>query len=112
MQKRIYIAVLSIFLGLTALTAKEKDRTWQTGKLISAEQKETGVVAVPMGGIVVAKNLKSWFYTIETETTVYELRWKSPEPINLTVNGTVKLQSRKTTQRSSLTRTAKNANWH
>lgn len=90
MQKRIPLTMVCIFLILTPLLAKEKQRAWQTGKLVFAEEKEGGAVAMPINGAIVAGRIKSWLYTIETETTIYELHWKSAKPINLTVNGPVK----------------------
>jgi hypothetical protein len=67
-----------------------KDRLWQTAKLVSAELKEGGAVAVPINGAIVAGTIKSWVYVLETDTTVYEAQWRSPKPLSLTVNGPVK----------------------
>lgn len=92
MMRDYKLAVLLIASLLVAnpLSAKEKQRDWQTGKLISAESMDAGTIAVPIAGVVVAKDLRAWVYTIETDSMTYELVWRFGAPLNLTVNSTIK----------------------
>jgi hypothetical protein len=87
---RFAVLLLAISLLAVIPSRAQKKRDWQVGKLVSAEIMDAGTVALPVGGMVIAKDLKVWVYVIETDRMRYELIWKSREPLNLTVNGGVR----------------------
>ena len=81
---------IAAWLFISGSVFGQKKRAWQTGKLINFESVDAGRVVVPIGGLLVAKDRKVLVYFISTETTEYQFGWSSPEPLNLTVNTTIK----------------------
>jgi len=72
----ILVLVLTVLVTPAFPKEKEKERNWQTGKLISIERgvpENYGVIVPPAsGGLATPITIGTWVYTVETGTMVYE----------------------------------------
>jgi hypothetical protein len=66
--------LLSLTLAVLPGVSKDKNREWQTGKLMSVEQGTQagpGIVTGTASPVVIPTTYKTWTYTVETDTMVY-----------------------------------------
>jgi hypothetical protein len=108
------VATEEIMLGvLTSATAKDKERNWQTGKVLDSDQSRRYVGSISDGsttedgttshssGSSTAIYRVHQVYVIEVGQYVYvsqeRLRWKWSKPADLTVNAPVKVAIEKNT---------------
>jgi hypothetical protein len=66
--------LLSLTLAVLPGVSKDKQREWQTGKLISIEQGAEpgpGIVTGTTNPVVIPTKRKIWTYTAETDTIIY-----------------------------------------
>jgi len=87
-RKLAILAILIILPGSQAIARKKLD--WQTGKLTRINSKVDGAVALPIAGMIVAKQIREWVYVVETDSMIYQFERKSQSPLNVTVNAHVK----------------------
>ena len=80
----------TMFFLIAPTLGKEKNRDWQSGKVVIAEARNAGALAIPVGGLIVVKGIQRWVYVIDTESLAYEFLWRSKKQIKLTVGGQVK----------------------
>jgi hypothetical protein len=95
------LALVFVFLGVSVAVAN--NRGWKDAKVtrIASSISDNGVVVGTVGTTVVGGRVQSesTFYWIETADTTYILsmtfnpmrNWRSPKPLNVTLNGKTKI---------------------
>ena len=100
MSRQIGLVLSLLILVVIPIQAKEKNRAWQTGKVLDSDRASTYAGTVITGletgtAIGVPVNKVHQTYVIDLGDIVYvarqHLRWKWSKSAELTVNGTVKV---------------------
>jgi hypothetical protein len=88
------IVLLAFSQIVTPSFSKDKNRDWQTGRLVSIEEgvPETSPGMILRGNppLVVQAKYRVWIYTLETEAMSYGFSARSKSPRPLTINSQVK----------------------
>lgn len=86
-HRKVLPVMLAVLFSIQTSSAKKL--TWQTGKLTRIESRTAGTVALPVGGMLVATQIRDWVYVVETDTMIYQFERRSRAPLNVTVNANI-----------------------
>lgn len=93
MKLRRAVICLAVALLALPLALEAKKRNWQEGTLFEAEREQISAYPAPVFWPVYWPGwrlLYVWIYRVQTDDVTYELLWRGPEPLNVTVNRKVK----------------------